>query len=1310
MLIFGGYSIFSYADKALSKFILKVRPDLENKLSDQWGRTLIIGPYKGLRPWGFAVGPSKLLQGVEDDSSVDISSLKIQIAPVASLLNWKPVVIFSPSKAKIFLKTNENGAHFVLGKTKGGKANNFDLIIRLDQSSGILLDSSKEEIKTKANAFIKLVDKKIKGSVSLSFPDKGELFLKGGGYLNTLSFRGKARFKNFNLESFQSTIFNRYNFLARGRVNANIRVGVKEEDINCAGGIRFDGLNLRFASLDSRTLVSKSTSIRCRNKTIEMPNSKFKYGLWSADLRAYMPIKKKAAYKLNLLSSIHSESDINSPLNIEATLPIGFNKSGLSYGELFAQLDLNGFSLSSLTSLIGTSMSGSLSTSGTISGPISSLTSNLSVELDKPQISSVRLQEKWQGNFKGSPGGGGELSMTSVGAAVPGTLKAKLKENWSLDQLVLKRLGGVISLENKKDIYSWQAKNFRLDRLEVAIPPVRSFNRVFGTLIGEGTLKTAPLFVDGEIKYRYPRLLGVRLKEAVLKGTYSEAKYSLSGELIPPDTGKISINANGKIGGPIKANAIAKGISPTWLTDSSLTISKFNLSPEVALGTAKNLNGLFLASPKDSLDSQLINWDISRVFVERYKRKISSKEIINPSDLQGNLNAEANLEGSKISKLNLEVKASGKIWIKGDKQSEEKIEPFTASFKSLSLTDKGEFKILNLPFSILSLFFTSPSSLTGMFGVVGRYKYNDNLPELSADLVLNKAKISEKEFVLDKANIVLSNSILNTDISIREVSSLQPVKIVGKVPLSNDLPFDVKVESHGDGLTFLDGLSKDFVNWKSGTADLKLIISGTRSKPVANGYFVVSNGEFLLKQNPVKDFDTKIIFDFNQIDFQTLTARIGDKGVVKANGGMYIFRDDKEISKELNLVIKSIEFDQNNFDFKVSSNLNVKGSILQPLLGGDITIEQGSISTKRSRVDKKNSTSTQKISTNSTQRYFNQLPEQNWDYKDPLVLFIEDKNSPANKLLRSGLPKGLSFIGFDSLKLRLGPDLRIVSQPIASFDAAGTLILDGALDDTLDLRGLIRLRKGRVNLFTTTFALDTREPNIALFAPSMGLIPYLDITMTTRVPDVIQDPTKLDSTSDFASNGSGAVGIGGSRFVKVELVATGPADRVSETFQLRSTPALPKSQLLDLIGGNSLTMLMSGSEREVLVDFLNRSFLSPALGNLSGAFSERIQVSLYPAFVTANDIANDESENSEVNELTDSEASADDLSPQQAWIAEVGFDLSQRVNFSIQTTPNRKDIPPQGTITFQINPSVGVLGALDKNGNWQSQVQIFVRY
>ena len=68
----------------------------------------------------------------------------------------------------------------------------------------------------------------------------------------------------------------------------------------------------------------------------------------------------------------------------------------------------------------------------------------------------------------------------------------------------------------------------------------------------------------------------MRFKEAKLSGAYSERNYSLLGEIIPPDRGSIIVNADGLLGGTVKAKATVKGVSPSWLVDSGLKLSKLN--------------------------------------------------------------------------------------------------------------------------------------------------------------------------------------------------------------------------------------------------------------------------------------------------------------------------------------------------------------------------------------------------------------------------------------------------------------------------------------------------------------------------------------------------------------------------------------------------------------------------------------------------------------------------------------------------------------------------------------------------------------
>ena len=103
-------------------------------------------------------------------------------------------------------------------------------------------------------------------------------------------------------------------------------------------------------------------------------------------------------------------------------------------------------------------------------------------------------------------------------------------------------------------------------------------------------------------------------------------------------------------------------------------------------------------------------------------------------------------------------------------------------------------------------------------------------------------------------------------------------------------------------------------------------------------------------------------------------------------------------------------------------------------------------------------------------------------------------------------------------------------------------------------------------------------------------------------------------------------------------------------------------------------------------------------------------MSLYPALIENNEPINNvfSSENLDVDESGESSSNAG-LST-QAWIAEVGFDITDRVNFAVQATPDRDDLPPLGILTLQANPNLELLGSLDAEGEWKSQVQLFFRY
>ncbi len=1302
LAVVGGTLFWVAADRAMEKFFARFRPQLEQELSKPLGRPLLIGPYKGLRPWGVAIGQTKLLSGFRDNSTAKFSSLTVKIAPIASFLQLRPVAIVRLKGANINLRSNESGTYWAFG-VQDGSPPNIDLRVQLVESSKILVGPTGLEFRATARTSFLLAQKKASGTLQLGSLGGGSLSLKGKGYWDRLELKARARLKQIELAPFHEVFSQAQEFKAEGKLDGDFQFGIEGGRFKCKGGMGLSNFFLKGGQLQD-SLSSTKTTLNCSNDSLELASPQWKYGPWLASIAGAIPLNSERDFNLGVTSSLRMKDIDNSELNVKAILPVKLEKKGIIFGDLFADLKLRPFPLAPLGSLVGNEMAGTIAAKGQISGPLSSLKTSLSIGVVNPQLNGLRLQEEWQGNFVGSPAGGGSLTMASKGAAVPGAIFAQLSSDWSLDDLVIKRLGGKISIKKKAAGYSWLSEDFRLDRVEVAISPEKSFKRIFGLFSGKGSLGLSPASIQGEMIIQYPRFMGLRLREARIKGNYLDKNYSLSGKFYPPDKGNFSIDAEGFLGGALKAKANGIGLSPKWLTKSALQIQKLNTSISSTIGRANDLGTVSISVVDSYLDSYLNALLRSQIALIRNSQYEQDGTIVNPNNLSGEVDVLISLEGPDLTNLVLDLEITGKLWPNGkEEELDLQIKPFVARVNGPLQGGVGEFSLVSVPFSLISLLRPLPSALNGRFGLSGRYNLGDGSPEISAELTVEDARLSDQPFVLEKGKFFLAESILKTDVVLRSKASVEPVKLIGQIPLTTSLPIDLRIESHGDGIAFLDGLTAQTLFWKSGTADFRMLITGTLDNPKANGFLVVKKGKFILMNKNVNDLYASMVFDFNRLEVNQLQATIGSKGIVKGKGNISLFRPELVESRPLNIEMSNVPFKLPVADVQIASSLTFKGALIKPLIGGELTLKEGSISPKRSGSGKVRTFSS--TTTANSTSYFKRptLPEQKWDLKTPLVLFVQDEEAPASKLLRESIPKDLSAISFDSLRLRLGPNLRITSQPLANFNVAGLLTLNGALDETLSARGVVRLEGGRINFFTTTFTLDRREPNVAVFTPSMGLIPYLDVTMKSRVPDTVKDASNLASSSDFATNGSTGMGIGGSRFVKVEIKATGPADRISENFELRSVPPMPRSQLLGLIGGNSLTRLLSGGESDVLVSVLSRSLISPVLGNITGSFSEKLQLSLYPAYVAAPDVLDKNTD----NESADSDGQ---LSPQQAWVTEVGIDLNKRFNFSLQATPNRKDIPPQGTLTFQVNPNLGILGSLDNAGIWQSQFQLFLRF
>ncbi len=1297
----GGVLIWSGADLLVARTISRFSPQIEKTLSDSLGHPLKIGSYKGLRPWGVELGPTRLLPGIKDSSAVNISNLTIKFAPFASLFNWQPVAIFNPKGTEITLIKNDTGSFWVVPQNDNPKKINLQLKFNLKEPTRIVFNSGDTTLLAKGNLSLNLGKKKLYGAINLDSKKQGSLYLAGKGYWDGIEFQTKVKINKLSLAIFEGIFGNNSNIITKGNINGSLNLGVKKGLIRCKGDLFLDNLTLKGGPLID-TLSTNNSKIKCDNNKFNLIDSNWNYGYWDISTSTEIPFYKKYKTYINSVTTIKIKDFDHKPLSLKLKLPISVVDRQLIPGELNANFNLESFPLGALDPILNASLSGKLNTKGYFRGPLSSLNSTINLSLDNPQVNGIRLREKWRGSFIRIPNEKkwGSLRMESEGASIPGDLKVNFNKDGNLNDLNLSRLGGKISLNPKSNSYEWDANKFRLDRVEVAFPPEKSFKRIFGEVSGNGIFSFDPLFLNGQLNLDYFRLLGFKLEKASIKGQIKNLETNLTGELIPSEKGKIKFEINNS--SEFSLLAQVDDVSSSWIAATALELPKLGLKYSDAIGKAEDLEKFIIGYPSSSIDSQLAALTRSQDSYREEISKINDQSIINPYDLNGNINADIKLNGPNLSDLNLEAKAFGKVWTNKLRIiNSNDIRPFSATFKGNLASGVGEFSLLNFNFSLLALVAPIPSAFDGYFGLKGKYSLANSTPRVTADLIIKDTIIYNRNIILDNGNISLNDNYLKFDISLRDKTSANPVKLAGTYPLISSYPIDLKVESHGDGLAFLTGLTKGNVSWTSGTADLSLLIRGTPAKPIANGFLVLKNNKLLFQDKEINNLNSTMVFDFNRLEVRKFKANIGPNGVINSQGGISLFDSQSSESAPLTLSIEKTRIETVFADIRASSEIIVKGSILKPQLAGEVLISEGSIFAKRANNTDKATSSESKSYKDSKVKINRRFPEQYWNQVEPLVLFIQDENAPASRIVSAGLPNGFESIFFDNLKLVLGPSLRLVSQPLASFETNGFLLLNGAFDETLDVSGVVKLVSGYVNLFTTTFNLDQSEPNVAVFVPSMGLVPYVDVTLKSRVPDNVRD------VSNFSSNGMASFGIGGSRFVNVEVTASGPADRITENFQLRSTPSLGRSELLGLIGGNSLANLISsGGNGDVLASFLNRSFASYLQGNINGFLSDRLQISLYPAYINGADSEDD------ANESSSSSADQEEtnLPGQQTWVTELGVDLNDKINFSVQAAPNRQDIPPKGNITFQMNPNIGLLGSFDKNGNWQSQLQLFYRY
>ncbi len=991
-------------------------------------------------------------------------------------------------------------------------------------------------------------------------------------------------------------------------------------------------------------------------------------------------------------------------LQAKGSLPLALLPGrGLVPGELDLQASLERYPLARLSPVVGAPLGGVLSAQGRVRGLLSALTPDFQLRLDQPVAGPLGLDESWVGEWFGDAAGGGRLRMEPLAPSPTGLLTAQLDRRWVPTMVNLQRGAGSLSLLGKPRLYQWTAMDLPLADLWLAMGAKRQPQLVQGDLTGRGQLSFQPLAFQGVATLDRPVFLGIWARSAAIQGRYANRRFQALGSTNPLDGGALTLDWHGTWRGPFRATVQARQLSDRFLRQLVAAWPQWQGLGPTRVGRASDIGLLVIDSLGKTLQQQLALLASAKQGVAKalQQDQLGRTPLQRLEAIGGQIDADLSLAGPSLAEARADLAAKAHLWTTSqDRDSALTEQPIVARFQGPLSQGDGHFSISSLPLSLLALLTPVPVGLRGSLQAEGRYGLGRRRPQFSLTLGLSDASLGSTDLDLQRGSVILRGNRLVLDLALHAAGAKNTLDLAGTIPLDPaEQGVELRLASRDDGLVFLTNLAEPSVDWKRGRLDLQLLVRGSQQEPIANGFFRVQGAELLCFGQRVEAVDALALFDFQQLVLQNFSARVGPTGLITAQGSLGLLHPiapnpQQAPAPGIRITVKAVPFVLPRIKAMANGEVEIGGSLNAMAMGGQLAISNGSINVAPSEM-------APAARAGKPVASVAELLEERWTFEQPLVLLGPDVPSLSSEAAKALVPR-FPALGFQDLRFSLGPDLTVGVPNLASFATEGSLRLNGRLDPSLTASGVVRLKRGRLNLFTTTFSLDPDTPNVAVFTPSMGLIPYLDIALRTRVSDSLKVPGNTlgsplgPSLTDLANQGN-LSSLDQLNLVRVFISVSGPADQLARNLRLRSSPPLSEERLLALIGGNSLAGLAAGQAGAALATALGQTLLSPILGTVSDALGQRVSFALFPTF--ANPTVNS----------ADAQRSGK-LPTQLVLGSEIGLDITERFNASVLAAPNRSDIPPQLNLNYKASELINLQGTIDGQGALGAQLQLFLRF
>ena len=1270
----------------------------ENKIEKFLNKKVYLGDYSGIRFFGISLANSIILDKKNSNSEISAKNIYIGIMPIRSFLNQRWIFKITPKKTKIAINEDFFNRDRSYNKKKAfnqGKVK-YDLNFNLRESANFKLKDLGLETKVKGRIIYKSKSNQVIGNIKSFFKGKGNLNLKINSNSNKEFLKLEIFSGGINLVGSEYSLGDRKFALKGGKLKSKFKFYKSPNRTYCKGNFSLNKLELKTNDL-VEDITAESIKFLCQGNNLIGNTKNLSYGTLISYFNLNIPLSKNIN-NINLKGSIGYLDSLNPEIQLSGNMPYWFDSNGINFGNINSSFILNRTQLSNLNIFRKNSIGGFITAKGEFKGELNKPDIKINFNVDYPHYRGIRIREIWEGEIK-NKNNKYIVNMKNRYSPVPSFLSFDFDSNVKLENITFSRIfnsnKGTLNLVKDDDNYRWNANNFPLDELELAISN-DEFDRINGIVNGLGFISKDQNYFDGRLAWSLGKYRNIKFANSLFDFTYRNKSFYINSSLYPIDGGMIDLEYDSNKENNF--NISFNNISTSWSLLTAVDILNFENKKIIPNSKSKNLDDLEISNRDKTFKDKILlinNFLNDKTILEdkfnlkRYLRKFESR-----------YDADIAIEGNNASNLKLKARLNGYIDLKNDIKKSSK-ENFSLDLEGGILTGKGFLNMNKLPLKTINIFLNKPRNFEGNLDV--NLSYDLDTKSFTTNIYSNNTFINNSPITFDKGKVKYSDSIFDLDLSLLLNNSNVPLNISGFIPINRDDKLDLRLNGNGKFIELIDILADDYFIFKKGDVNLRMILKGTINKPIANGFVVIKDSEIEVYNNIIKNIDSTIIFDFDHLDIKSLNASDDTSGNISVKGALPFYNENIFNDIGISLVTNKFNIKSKNIKFLADSKINIGGSFKKPIFGGNLALNNGFVNL--SNPNKKN------IKKSNFKEIFSEKnwPELYWE-KDKKIEIISNETILKSFLLGDNVPNYIENLSFKNLKLKLGPNFRIQYSDIvkAYLDTKLDLNFNGNVGKDLNARGLIVLSKGTANLYTTPFKLDKNKENYILFASRGGIVPFINFSLTSKVPDSIipisENNQDLNISSGIdanaSSSGFGAFGIGNTRLIKIEASYEGFLDQLSfedenKKIQLRSTPSYNRSQIIGLIGGNSSNLI-------------NRAFISQI--NSANAFSERFQLSLYPALIENNEQVNNvfSNENIEVDE-TEETSSNNELSS-QAWIAEIGLDITDRINFAVQTIPERDDLPPLGILTLQANPNLELLGSIDSEGEWKSQVQLFLRY